>query len=89
MSPVIGEEIGIIVEKLSSGWRRHIQVATPAVAAAAVTAWAVSLSACSSPAITAKTLQATTTPAQSASAIARRGMRTYYLTDCNLPPTKK
>jgi len=74
--------MGIIVEKLASGWRRNIQVATPAVAA--VTALAVSLSACSSPVTTAKTLQATTAQSQSphASAIAaivRRGMQTYHL----------
>jgi CubicO group peptidase (beta-lactamase class C family) len=75
---------GIIVEKLASGWRRNIQMATPAVAAAAVTALAVSLSACSSPATTAKTLQATTAQSQSphASAIAaivRWGMQTHHL----------
>ena len=74
-------EIGIIVEKLSSGWRRSMQVTTPVVAAAAVTALAVSLSACSAPVTTVKTLQATTSPAQSpqASAIAaivRKGMAT-------------
>ena len=51
------------MEKLASGWRRHIiQVTIPAVAAAAVTALAISLSACSSSVSTAKTLQATTSP---------------------------
>ena len=72
------------MEELPGGWRRHIQVTTPAVAAAAVTALAVSLSACSSPAIRAKTLQATTTsghsrPASAIAAIVRKGMRTYHL----------
>ena len=72
------------MEKLPGGWRRHIQVTTPAVAAAAVTALAMSLSACSSPAIRAKTLQATTTPwhsrpASAIAAIVRKGMRTYHL----------
>jgi CubicO group peptidase (beta-lactamase class C family) len=77
-------EIGIIVEKLASGWRRHIQVAIPVVAAAAITALAVSLTACSAPVTTAKTLQATTAQSQSpqASAIAsivRKAMQTYHL----------
>ena len=72
------------MEKLASGWRRHIQVTTPAVAAAAAAALAISLSACSSPVTTAKTLQATNSPSQSpqASAIAaivRKGMKTYHL----------
>ena len=72
------------MEKLSGGWRRPIEVTTPAVAAAAVTALAVSLSACSVPAIPAKTLQATTTQAQSPqapaiAAIVRQGMRTFHL----------
>ena len=72
------------MEKLASGWRRHIQVTTPAVAAAAAAALAISLGACSSPVTTAKTLQATNSPSQSpqASAIAaivRKGMKTYHL----------
>jgi CubicO group peptidase (beta-lactamase class C family) len=72
------------VEKLASGWRRHIQVTTLVVAAVAVTALAISLTACSSPATAAKTLQVTTIPSQSraASAIAaivRQGMKTYHL----------
>lgn len=72
------------MEKLASGWRRHIQVTTPAVAGAAAAALAISLSACSSPVTTAKTLQATNNPSQSpqASAIAaivRKGIKTYHL----------
>jgi CubicO group peptidase (beta-lactamase class C family) len=72
------------VEKLASGWRRHIQVAAPAVAAVAVMALANSLTACSSPAATTKTLQVTTIPSPSrpASAIAaivRQEMKTYRL----------
>jgi CubicO group peptidase (beta-lactamase class C family) len=70
------------VKKLASGWRRHIQVTAPAVAA--VAALANSLTACSSPATTAKTLQVTTVPSPSrpASAIAaivRQEMKTYHL----------
>ena len=70
--------------KLAGGWRRPIQVTTPAVAAATVSVLAVSLSACSAPVTTAKTLQATTAQSQSpqASAIAaivRQGMQTYHL----------
>ena len=73
-----------MVEKLASGWRRPIQVTSPAVAAAAVPALAVSLTACSAPAITARTLQVTAIPslspqASAIAAIVRKAMRTYHL----------